>query len=155
MVHPPPQNVLIISLWEKWHVELLFCRVVFKYEIADLYSAIVPSGHLLLLSAVCTVRRCCWSRELAVRMTVEKVPCGGVGQSARWCLVTTGCMLVGWGGFYTVSLNWYLQIRGVISPVLCTSSFMRLFTLQQIFCTSLPLENLKRGDRANRAGAVV
>lgn len=77
---PPP--MLIISLWEKWQVELLFCHVVFKYEIAELYSAIVPSGHLLLLSAVCTVWRCCcWSRELADRMTVEKVlcVCGGGG----------------------------------------------------------------------------
>lgn len=151
MVHPPPcfdyfslgkvtGRAFILScciqIWNSWAI---FCY-------SPIWSPAAPVSRLHCLALLLLVARTSCQNDSG-----EGAVWGWGGQSARWCLVTTGCMMVGWGGFYTVSLNWYLQIRA--AHLVCVPFLHASF--QQIFCTSLLLEKLKRGDRANRAGAVV
>lgn len=102
-------DVLIISPWEKCHVELVICLMISIYETAELHSPLVPS--------VRCVHQNWWSGSQR-RMGVSQA--GGASCDGRV------------GVFYTISLDWRLQRRGV-------SCFVYLWLPPNIVCMFLHL----------------
>lgn len=101
--------VLIISLWGKCHVELAICPVVSTYEKAALYSPIVPSGHLLLLSGVCALACTGAGSQNWLSGCQRRRGCWW-GQAARQVVPRVHVLCDGWVGVsYSGSLHWCLQ----------------------------------------------